>query len=114
MSKQKIDQTTTQARNARAKKARTVTHEEPAEEKPVEVPQAKPKRGKKAEPKAEVKPPKEELVVFALRMAASDRDALHRAAGPAKATRFARALLIAASKGDEKTLVEIARAVKAS
>ena len=113
MSKRKIDETMTEARNARTRKARTVTHEEPvAEAKPTES--AKPKRRKKDEPKAEPKPPKEELVVFALRMAASDRDALHRAAGPAKATRFARALLIAASKGDEKTLVEIARAVKAS
>ena len=45
--------------------------------------------------------PKEALVVFAFRLTPKERKAIHQAAGPAKASRFVRALAVAASQGDE-------------
>lgn len=47
------------------------------------------------------KAPGEDLVVFAFRLTAEERDAIHRAAGPAKASKFARTLLVAAARNDE-------------
>jgi hypothetical protein len=79
----------------------------PAEAKPNE------KQPKVKEPKAKkVKEPKEDLVVFAFRLKAEERDAIHAAAGPAKASKYVRALTLAASRGDEKTVLEIVKAVK--
>jgi hypothetical protein len=82
---------------------------EPAEGngKPAET---KPKAKEPKEPK--VKEPKEDLVVFAFRLTAEERDAIHAAAGPAKASKYVRALTLAASKGDEKTVLDIVKAVK--
>ena len=76
-----------------------------------------PTKKAKASAPAKTKPtkpqaPKEELVVFAFRLKAEERDAIHAAAGPSKASRYVRALTLAASKGDDKTVVEIVRAVK--
>lgn len=67
---------------------------------------SKPKRqkteGKAAkEPKKE-KGPKPELVVFAFRLPAADRDLIHKAAGPAKATKFVLAAALAAAQNDSK------------
>jgi hypothetical protein len=74
-------------------------------------PKAKePKAKRPKEPK--VKEPKEDLVVFAFRLKAEERDAIHAAAGPAKASKYVRGLTLAASRGDEKTVLEIVRAVK--
>ena len=42
----------------------------------------------------------EALVVFAFRLPATDRDLIHRAAGPAKATKFVHAAALAAANGD--------------
>jgi len=40
--------------------------------------------------------------VFAFRLTPEERDAIHKAAGPAKASRFVRALLaVAAARNDE-------------
>jgi hypothetical protein len=75
--------------------------------KPAET---KPKAKEPKEPK--VKEPKENLVVFAFRLRAEERDAIHAAAGPAKASKYVRALTLAASRGDEKTVLEIVKAVK--
>ncbi len=47
------------------------------------------------------KPPKEDLVVFALRMTEAERTKLHETAGPANASRLARAVLVAAANEDE-------------
>ena len=54
---------------------------------------------KKTETKVEKKP-KEELCVFAFRLTAEERVAIHKAAGPGKASKFARKLLVAASQND--------------
>ncbi len=67
---------------------------------------SKPKREKKAAPK----PKKEktaDVVVFAFRLPAADRDAIHKAAGPGKATRFVHAAALAAASGDTKTFEEL-------
>lgn len=60
-------------------------------------------------PKAKAKPdpvasedaaPTEEQVVFAFRLNRAERDAIHAAAGPARASRFVKSLAIAAAQGD--------------
>ena len=50
---------------------------------------------------AKTKTPREELCVFAFRLTEAERDAIHKAAGPAKASKFARSLLVAAATKDE-------------
>ena len=67
-----------------------------------------PTKKAKAEPKA----PKEDLVVFAFRLTEEERKLIHKAAGPAKASKFVRTLAVAASKGDETAVREIVGAVK--
>ena len=57
--------------------------------------------------------PEEDLVVFAFRLSAEERELIHKAAGPAKASRFVRALTVAAACHDEaaiKLLLESAKA----
>jgi hypothetical protein len=59
---------------------------------------------KKAAPRDEA--PKQaddsqELVVFAFRLTRAERDLIHKAAGPAKASKFVRSLAVAAAAGDE-------------
>jgi len=98
MSKRKTDETVTETGTPKRPKKATARGGDPAE-----VALAQP---------TEVEAPKEDLVVFAFRLKAAERDLIHKAAGAAKASRFVRALMIAASKGDEKTVVEIVRAVK--
>lgn len=122
MSKRKIDETMTEARIARGKRAREVQTADPKAVVQVEVPsdeatEAPAKRRKTRSPAivSEEKPeaePKEDLVVFAFRLKPAQRDLIHKAAGAAKASRFVRTLTIAASKGDERAVVDIVRAVK--
>jgi uncharacterized protein (DUF1778 family) len=57
----------------------------------------KTKVAKAPKPKKE-KTPKEPLVVFAFRLSEADRDAIHKAAGPGKATKFVLAAALAAAK----------------
>ena len=61
---------------------------------------------KKTEAKTEKKP-KEELCVFAFRLTAEERVAIHEAAGPGKASKFARTLLVAAARRDEAAVKTI-------
>ena len=58
------------------------------------------------------KAPREDLCVFAFRLTAAERDAIHQAAGPAKASQFARNLLVAAARNDEATVKAILKAVQ--
>ena len=51
--------------------------------------------------------PKEDLVVFAFRLTAAERELLHEAAGPAKASRFVRTLAVAAARGDKARIEQI-------
>ncbi len=79
------------------------------------------KKGEKQEPKPvkEPKPKKEkaakqDLVVFAFRLPATDRDLIHKAAGPAKATRFVHAAALAAANADSKAFEELTAQAKAN
>ena len=55
---------------------------------------------------------REELVVFAFRLTEAERDAIHKAAGPAKASKFARTLLAAAARNDVGAVKAIMEATK--
>ena len=63
-----------------------------------------------AEPKE--KAPREELCVFAFRLTPAERDAIHKAAGPAKASKFVRSLAVAAARNDEAAIKAILKAVQ--
>jgi len=45
--------------------------------------------------------------VFAFRLTAEERDAIHKAAGPAKASKFVRTLVVAAARNDEAAVKAI-------
>ena len=62
------------------------------------------------EPKA--KAPREELCVFAFRLTEEERDAIHKAAGPAKASKFVRTLAVAAARNDEATVKAILKGIQ--
>ncbi|HEV8242935.1 MAG TPA: hypothetical protein VGV60_11245 [Candidatus Polarisedimenticolia bacterium] len=72
---------------------------------------AKLKTQKEPKPKKE-KAPKEPLVVFAFRLSEADRDRIHKAAGPAKATKFVRAAALAAANQDSKVFDELVAQAK--
>ena len=62
--------------------------------------------------KTKKKPPKEELCVFAFRLTPAERDAIHKTAGPAKASRFVRQVAVAFGNEDEaafRTVLKQAR-----
>jgi hypothetical protein len=46
------------------------------------------------------------------RLTAEERNAIHKAAGPAKASKFARTLLVAAARSDEAAVTAIMKAVQ--
>ena len=61
---------------------------------------------------SEKKVPREDLCVFAFRLTAEERDAIHKAAGPAKASRFVRTIAVAAARNDEATVRAIMKGVQ--
>ena len=67
------------------------------------------KRTSKAPAKkaAPTKASRDELVVFAIRVTQAERDAIHKAAGPRRATQFVRALSVAASRNDIKGIQRV-------
>ena len=50
---------------------------------------------------------KDDLCVFAIRLSIAERDLIHRAAGPGKASRYVRALAVAAAGGDESAVLKL-------
>jgi len=64
-------------------------------------------------PAKAAKAPKEDLMVFAFRLTKEESAAIHKAAGPGKASKFVRALLAAATRNDEATVKEILKSVNA-
>ena len=50
--------------------------------------------------------------MFAFRLTEAERDAIHKAAGPAKASKFARSLLVAAATKDEAAVRAIMKEVQ--
>lgn len=63
------------------------------------------------EPK-KAKAPEQPQVVFAFRLTEAQRDQIHKAAGPGKATRFVRSAALAAASGDRSALEELLAAAK--
>ena len=61
-----------------------------------------------------MKEPQEETVVFAFRLSPEERELIHQAAGPAKASRFVRALAIAAACHDEAAIKLLLQSAKAT
>ena len=70
-------------------------------------------KAKAAKPKKE-KAPREPQVVFAFRLSEADRDLIHKAAGPAKATRFVRAAALATANGNDKAFEALVAQAKAN
>ena len=68
---------------------------------------------KVVKPKKE-KAPKEPQVVFAFRLSEADRDLIHKAAGPAKATKFVLAAALAAAAGNANAFEELTAQAKAN
>ena len=56
--------------------------------------------------------PHEPQVVFAFRLSEADRDRIHQAAGPGKATRFVRAAALAAATGDSEVFNDLVAQAK--
>ena len=56
---------------------------------------------------------REDLVVFAFRLTEAEREAIHKAAGPAKASKFVRALTRAAAQRDLDAVTQIVNAIEA-
>ena len=83
--------------------------------KTTQAPQARPAKATRAVVPDEPKPkaPREELCVFAFRLTEAERDAIHKAAGPAKASKFARNLLVAAANKDEAAVRAIMKEIAA-
>ncbi|MCK4413803.1 MAG: hypothetical protein KAY32_09680 [Candidatus Eisenbacteria sp.] len=52
------------------------------------------------------------LCVFAFRLTPEERTAIHKAAGPAKASKFARSLLVAAARNDAAAVKAIMKATQ--
>lgn len=70
---------------------------------PTDPPPPKAPRVAKAAPDG----PQEELVVFAFRLTREERDLIHGATGPSKASRFVRTLAVAGARKDEDAIKEI-------
>ena len=67
----------------------------------------KPAETKPAATAGQERAKEEDLVVFAFRLTPAERDLIHKAAGPAKASRFVRAVVLAAANGDEAGVLRL-------
>ena len=67
---------------------------------------------KPAVKKAENKPQRDELCVFAFRLTPKEREDIHKAAGPGKASKFVRSLAVAAARKDEAAVKAIMEGVQ--
>ncbi len=73
----------------------------------------KAKAAKEPKPRKE-KTPREALVVFAFRLTATERDQIHKAAGPGKATRLVKGAALAAANADPQAFEELVSQAKAN
>ena len=96
---------TADASGANPEPAATDAHDAP-------VAPTKADKGARARKTSKTREPKPDLVVFAIRVEQAERDAIHKAAGPGKATRFVRTLAVAAATGDVDTVTAMAKAVR--
>ena len=63
-------------------------------------------------PKMAKAAPEEVLVVFAFRLTREERDVIHAATGPSKASKFVRTLAVAGARLDEPAIKEILAGLK--
>ena len=63
-------------------------------------------------PAPKTKAPREELCVFAFRLTEEERNDIHKAAGPGKASKFARSLLVAAARKNDAAVRAIMKEVQ--
>jgi hypothetical protein len=90
------------------RKAATKKTRKPAAKSKVKMPaKPKPKAARAADTAMPPARASENLCVFALRMTPEERDEIHEAAGPARASRFVRAVALAAARGDLKAVQSI-------
>jgi hypothetical protein len=82
------------------------TNSPPKTKKAAKVKAVKELAPKEPKPKKE-KVPKEPMVVFAFRLSEAQRNAIHKAAGPGKATKFVRSAALAAAGGDRPAFEEL-------
>ena len=98
---------------------KTTKPEAPAEPAPTKKTKAPKKAAatRTPNPKHESKTREEfngEVVVFAFRLGAKDRDRIHSASGPAGATKFVRSAALAAATGDAKTFEALVAQAKSN
>ena len=67
---------------------------------------AKKPAAKKTAAQSKKKAPVEDLVVFAFRLTPEERNVIHQSAGPARASKFVRAVALAAAREDTKAYQE--------
>jgi hypothetical protein len=92
---------------------RTMSKSKSTKKTATKVPKAtKPIADAAAHEVSEKKVPREDLCVFAFRLTAEERDAIHKAAGPAKASKFVRSLVVAAARNDEAAVRAIMKGVQ--
>lgn len=91
------------------KKATAKTRKPVATTAKAKTPKATAEASAKTQEKPDKKTGREDLCVFAFRLSAEERDAIHKAAGPGKASMFARGLLVAAARKDETALNAIVK-----
>jgi hypothetical protein len=80
---------------------------QPSTTKPKPTSKAGPATNREPRGKEQSDEPKEDLVVFAFRLTPKERDMLHKAAGPAKASRYVRTLAVAAALGDRSKIAQL-------
>jgi hypothetical protein len=80
---------------------------QPSTTKPKPTSKAGPATNREPRGKEQSDEPKEDLVVFAFRLTPKERDMLHKAAGPAKASRYVRTLAVAAASGDKARVEQL-------
>lgn len=90
------------------KKALAALVEETAPASPTDPKPPKTPRVAKAAPEGS----EAELVVFAFRLTREERDVIHAATGPSKASKFVRSLAVAGARGDEVAVREILDSIK--
>jgi hypothetical protein len=86
------------------------------EAKPAEKTPQAPKKAKSPTPDVGPQQPNDsqDQVVFAFRLTRAERDELHAAVGSGKASRFVKAITLAAARGDMKAVQELIDEVNAS
>jgi len=96
-------------RKTTKKKTTAKTQKPVAATRKAKTPKAAATATAKAQEKPDKKAARDDLCIFAFRLTAEERDAIHKAAGPGKASKFARGRLVAAARNDDVALKAIVK-----